>query len=159
VVSLVQSGLRLYPVGRLDIDTTGLILLTNDGALAYRLTHPSSEVPKTYRAELYGPPVTDATVRALRRGVELEDGLTAPARVRRLAPRTIELTIHEGRKRQVKRMCEHVGHRVRSLQRVAFGPLELGDLEPGAYRRLSADELELVTAVATAGRRDAGLSS
>jgi len=144
VVSLIRTDLRLYPVGRLDIDTTGLILLTNDGELAYQLTHPSFEVPKTYRAEVYGPPVTDAALRALRRGVELDDGRTAPARVRRLAPRTIELTIHEGRKRQVKRMCEHVGHRVRSLERVAFGPLELGTLAPGEHRRLNPDEIELI---------------
>jgi 23S rRNA pseudouridine2605 synthase len=158
VVSLVRTGLRLYPVGRLDIDTTGLILLTNDGALAYQLTHPSFEVPKTYRAVVYGPPVSDAAVRALRRGVELEDGCTAPARVRRLAPRTIELTIHEGRKRQVKRMCEHVGHRVRSLERVAFGPLELGTLKPGEHRRLDPREIELITAAGSADRRGADRS-
>jgi 23S rRNA pseudouridine2605 synthase len=155
VVSLIETELRLYPVGRLDLDTTGLILLTNDGALAYQLTHPSFEVPKTYRAALYGPPVTEAAIRALRRGVQLEDGLTAPARVRRVAPRTIELTIHEGRKRQVKRMCEHVGHRVQSLERVAFGPLGLGALKPGEYRRLSPEELELITAAKTAARRGA----
>ena len=155
VVSLIPSELRLYPVGRLDLDTTGLILLTNDGALAYQLTHPSFEVPKTYRAALHGPSVTDAAIRALRRGVELDDGMTAPARVRRVTPRTIELTIHEGRKRQVKRMCEHVGHRVQSLERVAFGPLELGALKPGEYRRLSPEELELITAVRVPGGRGA----
>ncbi len=104
--------LRLYPVGRLDIDSSGLILLTNDGELAYRLTHPKFEVEKAYRAVLARPPVRDKALRSLRAGVELEDGLTAPARVRRLAPDTIEITIHEGRNRQVKRMCEHVGHRV-----------------------------------------------
>jgi 23S rRNA pseudouridine2605 synthase len=145
VVSLVPSELRLYPVGRLDIDTTGLILLTNDGALAHRLTHPSFEVPRTYRAVVSGPPVRDRALRALRRGVELDDGLTAPARARRVAPDTIELTIHEGRKRQVKRMCEHVGHPVRSLQRVAFGPLTLGDLAPGAHRRLSDAEVDALS--------------
>jgi 23S rRNA pseudouridine2605 synthase len=155
VVSLVHSDLRLYPVGRLDIDTTGLILLTNDGALAYQLMHPSFEVPKTYRAALWGPPVSDAAVRALRRGVELEDGVTAPARVRKVGPSTLELTIHEGRKRQVKRMCEHVGHRVRRLERVSFGPLELGDLKPGDHRRLTADEVRALTSAATAGRRGA----
>jgi len=151
VVAMVHSPLRLYPIGRLDIDTTGLILLTNDGALAYQLTHPRFEVPKTYRAVVYGPPVSEAALRALRRGVELEDGVTAPARVRRVAPRTIELTIHEGRKRQVKRMCEHVGHRVRSLERVAFGPLELGALEPGEHRRLDRGEIERLTAAGRAG--------
>lgn len=156
VVSLIASELRLYPVGRLDLDTTGLILLTNDGALAYRLTHPSFEVTKTYRAVLDASPVSDAAIRALRRGVDLEDGLTAPARVRRVAPRTLELTIHEGRKRQVKRMCEHVGHRVQSLERVAFGPLTLGALAPGDYRRLTPDELKLITAAGAAARRGPG---
>jgi 23S rRNA pseudouridine2605 synthase len=145
VVSLIPSALRLYPVGRLDIDTTGLILLTNDGELAHRLTHPSFEVPKQYLAVVTRPPVRDAALRALRRGVELDDGQTAPARVRRLAPDTIELTIHEGRKRQVKRMCEHVGHPVRRLVRVAFGELELGDLAPGAYRQLTAAEVDKLT--------------
>jgi 23S rRNA pseudouridine2605 synthase len=148
VISLVPSPLRLYPVGRLDIDTTGLILLTNDGDLAHRLTHPSYEVPRTYRALVSRPPIHDQALRALRRGVELEDGLTAPARVRRLAPDILELTIHEGRKRQVKRMCEHVGHPVRRLERVAFGPLTLGDLALGAHRRLSGAEVD---ALASAG--------
>jgi 23S rRNA pseudouridine2605 synthase len=144
IVSLVPSPHRLYPVGRLDIDTTGLILLTNDGALAHRLTHPSFEVPRTYRARVERPPVADATLRALRRGITLDDGPTAPARVRRLGGRDsdlLELTIHEGRKRQVKRMCEAVGHPVRRLERVAFGPLSLGDLRPGHHRRLTGDEL------------------
>ena len=141
IVSLVPAGLRLYPVGRLDIDSSGLILMTNDGALAYRLTHPKFEVQKTYRAVLSGPPVRDRALRSLRAGVQLEDGLTAPARVRRLAPDTIEITIHEGRNRQIKRMCEHVGHRVRALERVRFGPLELGDMRPGAFRRLTEAEL------------------
>jgi 23S rRNA pseudouridine2605 synthase len=150
VVSLVPVPQRLYPVGRLDIDSTGLILLTNDGELAYRLTHPKFEVEKAYRAVLARPPVRDKALRSLRAGVELEDGLTAPARVRRLAPDTIEITIHEGRNRQVKRMCEHVGHRVRRLQRVSFGPLVLGDLKPGAYRRLNEAELRAL-ARASAG--------
>jgi 23S rRNA pseudouridine2605 synthase len=141
VVGLVPSNARLYPVGRLDIDTTGLILLTNDGELAHRLTHPSFEVEKTYVATVAGAPVREAELRALREGVELDDGRTAPARVRRLAANTIELTIHEGRKRQVKRMCEQVGHPVRNLERVAFGPLELGGLRPGAHRLLSAQEV------------------
>jgi 23S rRNA pseudouridine2605 synthase len=145
VVSLVPSPLRLYPVGRLDIDTTGLILLTNDGELAQRMTHPRFEVPKTYRVVLARPPVSEAALAALRDGVELEDGRTAPARVRRIAADTIELTIREGRKRQIKRMCESVGHRVKRLQRIRFGALELGDLRPGAYRRLSAGELDKLT--------------
>jgi 23S rRNA pseudouridine2605 synthase len=142
--------LRLYPVGRLDIDTTGLILLTNDGELAHRLTHPRFEVDKTYRAVVAGPPVSDAALRRLRAGVELEDGRTSPARVRRVRPDTLEITIHEGRKRQVRRMCEAVGHPVRRLERIRFGPLELGSLGPGESRRLSAAEVD---ALASAGRR------
>jgi 23S rRNA pseudouridine2605 synthase len=145
VVSLVPSALRLYPVGRLDIDTTGLILLTNDGELANRLTHPRYEVPKTYRVRVWGAPVSRRAVEALRAGVQLDDGLTAPARVRKLAWDTIELTIREGRNRQVKRMCEHVGHRVRSLQRVAFGPLMLADLPDGGHRVLSEAEVEALS--------------
>jgi 23S rRNA pseudouridine2605 synthase len=148
VVSLVETPLRLYPVGRLDVDTTGLILLTNDGALAHRLTHPSFEVTKTYRATLDPPPLTDAQLRALRTGVMLEDGRTAPARVRRLGraeDNRIELVLHEGRNRQVRRMGEAIGHRVRRLSRVAFGPLELGELPVGAARRLTADELDALT--------------
>lgn len=141
VVSLVPSPLRLYPIGRLDIDTTGLILLTNDGELANRLTHPRFEVEKTYRATVANPPVRDPELRALRRGVTLEDGPTAPARVRRLAPDVLELTVHEGRKRQVRRMCEAVGHPVRALERTKFGPLGLGDLRPGASRRLAPAEV------------------
>jgi 23S rRNA pseudouridine2605 synthase len=142
VVSLVPDSLRLYPVGRLDADTTGLILLTNDGSLAHRLTHPSFEVPKTYRATVGNPPVRGGALRALRTGIELEDGLTAPATVDRVAPDVLELTIHEGRKRQVRRMCEVVGHPVKRLERVAFGPLALGDLGPGSYRRLTPGEVE-----------------
>jgi 23S rRNA pseudouridine2605 synthase len=141
VTGLVESDLRLYPVGRLDIDTTGLILLTNDGPLAHRLTHPSFEVEKTYRARVSGGTVREAALRRLRSGVELEDGRSAPARVRRVAPDTLELTIHEGRKRQVRRMLEAVGHRVLTLERIRLGPLTLGDLKPGAYRRLTAAEV------------------
>jgi 23S rRNA pseudouridine2605 synthase len=143
VVDLVpEEGRRLYPVGRLDADTTGLLLLTNDGELAHRLTHPSFEVPRTYVARVDNPPVTDAAVDALRRGVELDDGTTSPARVDRLAPDAVELTIHEGRKRQVRRMCAAVGHPVRALKRVRFGPLTLDDLAPGAHRRLTDAEVE-----------------
>jgi 23S rRNA pseudouridine2605 synthase len=146
VVSLVPEKLRLYPVGRLDIDATGLILLTNDGELAHRLTHPRFEVEKTYRAVVSRPPVREPALRALREGVELEDGHSAPALVRLLAADTIELTIHEGRKRQVKRMCEQVGHPVRHLERIRFGALELGELKPGCYRRLTEAELANLTA-------------
>jgi len=146
VVELVRSPERLYPVGRLDADSTGLILLTNDGELAHRLTHPSFEVPKTYRATVRHAPVRGEALQALREGVELEDGRTAPARVRRLSPREVELTIHEGRKRQVRRMLEAVGHPVARLQRVAFGPLRLGGLEEGEARRLTPREVERLRA-------------
>ena len=142
IVSLVSSRERLYPVGRLDFDTTGLILVTNDGDLAHRLTHPSFEVPRTYRARVANAPINEPALRSLREGVLLEDGLTAPAKVRRIASNHLELTIHEGRKRQVKRMLEAVGHPVRALERVAFGPLRLGALEPGEHRALTAAEIE-----------------
>jgi 23S rRNA pseudouridine2605 synthase len=147
VVELAPRGAgRLYPVGRLDAETTGLILLTNDGELAHRLTHPSFEVPKTYRARVARGPVGDEAVRNLRHGVELDDGRTAPARVRRLAGDQLEITIREGRKRQVRRMCDAVGHPVIDLQRIAFGPLRLGDLAPGAARRLRREEVERLSA-------------
>lgn len=147
VLDLVaEQTLRLYPVGRLDADSSGLILLTNDGELANRLTHPSFQVPKTYRATLAGGPVSAGTLEMLRGGVELDDGRTAPAVVRsapgaRRSESVIELTISEGRNRQVRRMCAAVGHPVAALQRIAFGPLRLGDLEAGAHRRLSAAEI------------------
>jgi 23S rRNA pseudouridine2605 synthase len=142
VLDLVPArGLRLYPVGRLDADSSGLILLTNDGELANRLTHPRFEVPKTYRAKLGGPPVGERAIRALRAGVKLEDGPTAPARVRRVSANVIDLTIHEGRNRQVRRMCAAVGHPVLALVRTSFGPLQLAGLEAGAHRRLSEGDL------------------
>jgi 23S rRNA pseudouridine2605 synthase len=150
VVDLVPSGRRLYPVGRLDADATGLILLTNDGDLAYALTHPSFEVPRTYRARVEGRP-DERALRALREGIELEDGRTAPARVRRVGPHELELTIHEGRKRQVKRMCEAVGHPVVALRRVSFGALQLGDLAAGRHRRLTAAEVERLREAAQKG--------
>ena len=120
VVDLVKADRRLYPVGRLDADTTGLILLTDDGELAHRLTHPSFEVPKTYRAVVRNPPVREPALRKLREGVELDDGRTSPAKVRRISSGELEITIHEGRKRQVRRMCEAVGapRRVARARRV-----------------------------------------
>ena len=143
VVDLVPSrGARLYPVGRLDADSTGLILVTNDGDLAQRLTHPSFEVPRTYRATVRPSPVPEHALRKLREGVDLDDGRTAPAKVRQPRPGVLELTIHEGRNHQVKRMCEAVGHRVNTLQRVRFGPLRLDDLPEGGHRRLRAAEVE-----------------
>jgi 23S rRNA pseudouridine2605 synthase len=148
VVSLIPSERRLYPVGRLDADTTGLILVTNDGELANMLTHPRYEVPKTYVARVEPAPVRDPELRRLRDGVELDDGPTSPARVRQIRPGVLELTLREGRKRQVRRMCEAVGHRVVQLERVAIGPLRLGGLEPGANRRLTAAEVERLRAAA-----------
>lgn len=143
VVDLVPSrGARLYPVGRLDADSSGLILVTNDGDLAQRLTHPSFEVPRTYRATVRPTPVSESALRTLREGVELDDGRTAPAKVRQPRPGVLELTIHEGRNHQVRRMCEAVGHRVRTLQRIRFGPLKLDNLPEGAHRRLKAAEVE-----------------
>jgi 23S rRNA pseudouridine2605 synthase len=179
VVELLGEQRRLYPVGRLDADSSGLILLTNDGALAERLTHPRYQVPKTYRVRVGGGPVGERALRALRSGVELGDGPTAPVEVRRLTadprsparrspdrrspdrrspdrrspdrlssdPRSpggdeLELTLREGRNRQVRRMCEAVGHPVLALRRIAFGPLTLGDLPPGAHRRLGEAELQ-----------------
>jgi 23S rRNA pseudouridine2605 synthase len=140
VTELVESTARLYPVGRLDADSTGLLLLTNDGELANRLTHPRYEVPKTYRAQLRRPPV-DRDLEQLGGGVRLDDGPTAPAQVRRIGEREIEITIHEGRNRQVRRMAEAVANEVVGLERVRFGSLELGALRPGSARRLSEDEV------------------
>jgi 23S rRNA pseudouridine2605 synthase len=140
VVELVDSAARLYPVGRLDADSSGLLLLTNDGELANRLTHPRFEVEKAYRAELARPP-SDGDLRRLARGVELEDGPTAPAAVRRLGEREVEIVLREGRNRQVRRMAEAVGNRVTSLRRVRFGSIELGRLPSGESRRLSEAEI------------------
>ena len=141
VTQLVRSERRLYPVGRLDADTTGLMLLTNDGELANRLLHPRYEVPRTYRARVLGRP-SEAVLRQLREGIDLSDGRTAPAKVRRVEPDLLELTLHEGRKRQVRRMLDAVGHPVVELARIAFGPLRLRGLAPGEHRRLTAAEIE-----------------
>jgi 23S rRNA pseudouridine2605 synthase len=146
VVELVDSQARLYPVGRLDADSTGLLLLTNDGALANRLTHPRYEVAKTYRARLAGPP-SEREMAQLRDGVELEDGPTAPAEVRVVGKREIELVLREGRNRQVRRMVEAAGNRVVALQRTGFGPLRLGGLAEGQSRRLTEREVEKLRAV------------
>ena len=141
VVELVGHERRVVPVGRLDADTTGALLLTNDGPLAHRLMHPRYEVDKVYEVEVDGSPSREA-LRRLADGVELDDGVTAPAGVRRLAPSRLELTIHEGRKHQVKRMCAAVGHPVRRLHRSAYAGLTLDGLEPGDWRELTRDELE-----------------
>jgi 23S rRNA pseudouridine2605 synthase len=142
VTGLVESDRRLYPVGRLDAATTGLILLTNDGELANRLTHPRYGVERVYRARVEPAPVPEPALRRLREGVDLDDGRTSPAGVRQIEPGVLELTLREGRKRQVRRMCEAVGHRVAELERVAFGPLRLGPLAPGEARLLTPAEIE-----------------
>ena len=140
VVGLVPTEPRVFPVGRLDFGTEGLLLLTNDGELAHRLTHPSFGVEKEYVAELQGSP-SRATLRRLREGIELDDGVTAPARAALLEPSVLRLTIHEGRNRQVRRMCDAIGHPVVRLIRTRIGPLADRSLTPGAWRELTGDEL------------------
>lgn len=141
VTQLVDSPRRLYPVGRLDADSTGLILLTNDGELANRLTHPRYGIERTYRVRLRRP-ASESQLRRLRRGVDLDDGPTQPARVRRTSPRVIEVTIAEGRNRQVRRMVEAVGNEVAALKRVQFGPVGLGTLPEGQARKLRPPEVK-----------------
>jgi len=141
VVDLVPREPRVVPVGRLDADTTGALLLTNDGDLAHTLAHPRYGVEKTYLVEVEGRPGREA-IDHLQRGIELEDGVTAPARVRRVAPSTVELTIHEGRNRQVKRMLDAVGHPVTRLHRSAYAGLSADDLAPGEWRELTSAEVE-----------------
>ena len=145
VVGLVPAEPRIVPVGRLDADTTGALLLTNDGPLAHRLAHPRYGVEKVYEAEVEGEP-DDAGLEALRNGIVLDDGQTAPARVRRLGPNTIELALHEGRNRQVRRMLEAVGHPVRALHRSAYAGLTLEGLEPGRWRELEPSEVDALRA-------------
>jgi len=140
VTELVESKRRLYPVGRLDADSTGLILLTNDGELANRLTHPRYRVAKSYRVRVVRPP-SERDLDRLRRGIQLEDGPTAPADVTRRGERELEITIREGRKRQVRRMVEAVGNEVESLTRVRIGPLGLGELRRGDARLLDEGEV------------------
>ena len=152
VVELVDSRRRLYPVGRLDADSTGLILLTNDGELANRLTHPRYGVERSYRVRLRWA-ASETQLRRLRRGVELEDGLTAPAAVRRVSPRVLELTITEGRNRQVRRMVEAVGNQVVKLARIRFGPIDLGELPEGKARRLRPPEVQRLWKDARADER------
>jgi 23S rRNA pseudouridine2605 synthase len=141
VVELVGHPARVFPVGRLDTDTTGALLLTNDGELAHRLAHPRYGVEKVYEAEVEGRPTDDALER-LRHGIELDDGPTAPAKARRLGPSTVELTLHEGRTHQVKRMLEKVGHPVTRLHRSRYAGLTLEGLEPGACRELEPFEVD-----------------
>lgn len=151
-------AVRVFPVGRLDLDSEGLLLLTNDGELAYALTHPSREVPKTYRVRVQGV-LSDGAVEALRRGVVLEDGPAAAARVKvvRRLPESaeMEMVLYEGRKRQVRRMCREVGLRVTRLVRTAVGPVRLGRLRPGDWRYLTAEEVERLRRAARVGERPA----
>lgn len=152
VVDLVPAHPRVFPVGRLDAATEGLLVLTNDGDLAQHLTHPSFGVDKEYLARVEGAP-SRGVLRRLRQGVELEDGVTAPARVALVAPHTLRIVLHEGRNRQVRRMCEAVGHPVRRLVRTRIGPVMDRTLSPSVWRFLSQDE---VRALGRAARRPAG---
>ncbi|HPZ43009.1 MAG TPA: pseudouridine synthase [Bacillota bacterium] len=140
---------RVYPVGRLDYDSEGLLLLTNDGDLTYALTHPRHQVPKTYLARVKGVP-EPAKLEQMAKGLVLEDGPTAPARVRMLESREgnalLEITIHEGRNRQVRRMCDHIGHPVLRLKRTRFGNLTIGNMRPGQYRHLTREEVKRLKA-------------
>lgn len=153
VVELVPDEPRVFPVGRLDQDTEGLLLLTNDGELTHRLTHPSFGVDKEYLAEVVGEP-SRAAVRLLREGVDLDDGRTAPASASLLEPNLLRLTIHEGRNRQVRRMCEAVGHPVVRLVRTRIGPLSDRSLRPGAWRPLSLEEVRALERAVYADRTD-----
>jgi 23S rRNA pseudouridine2605 synthase len=152
VVDRVDHHARVVPVGRLDADTTGALLLTNDGELAHRLAHPRYQVDKVYEVEVEGDPDAEA-LRRLAEGVELEDGRTAPAHVRRLGPSRIELTIHEGRKHQVKRMCEAVGHAVLRLHRSRYAGLDLSGLARGEWRELTPSEVAGLRQRAATGSR------
>jgi 23S rRNA pseudouridine2605 synthase len=149
VMELVPSDPRVFPVGRLDRHTEGLLVLTNDGALAQLLTHPSHGVAKEYVAEVDRGTPAPGALRALRQGIELDDGMTAPAEVGVLAPGVLRLTIHEGRNRQVRRMCEAVGHPVRRLVRTRIGPVRDTRLAPGEWRHLSAEEVRGLAAAAS----------
>ena len=154
VIVLVPPEPRVFSVGRLDADTEGLLLLTNDGDLANRIAHPSHGVDKEYLVEVDGGRVAPGAVRQLREGVELDDGPTAPAKVSQPEPGLLRLTIHEGRNRQVRRMCEAVGHPVRRLVRTRIGPISDRSLAPGAWRELTLEEWRALTdAVASDPRR------
>jgi len=150
VVELVPTEPRVFPVGRLDADTEGLLLLTNDGDLTHRLTHPSFGLEKEYLAEVRGAP-SPAAVRRLREGVELEDGMTAPAKAVLTPPSLLTITIHEGRNRQVRRMCEAVGHPVVRLVRTRIGPIKDRTLKPGAFRELTVDEVRALERAVAGG--------
>jgi 23S rRNA pseudouridine2605 synthase len=148
VLDLVGHRNRIVPVGRLDADTTGALVLTNDGPLAHKLAHPRYGVEKVYEVEVDGEP-TEQKLKPLRDGIELEDGLTAPARAERLGPNRLELALHEGRKHQVKRMCEAVGLPVKHLHRARYDGLDLGHLRPGQWRELLPEEVDRLRAATT----------
>jgi 23S rRNA pseudouridine2605 synthase len=154
VVALVPDSPRVVPVGRLDADTEGLLILTNDGDLTHRLTHPAFGVEKEYLAEVDGRPAAGA-LRRLRAGVELDDGITAPARVSQPQPGVLRITIHEGRKRQVRRMCAAVGHPVRRLVRLRIGPVHDRSLAPGQWRTLRSAEVRALYEAASRGQAPA----
>ena len=156
VVSLLPEEPRVFPVGRLDRETEGLLILTNDGALAQLLTHPSHGVAKEYVAEVAGGTPAPGALRRLRQGVELHDGPTAPADVGVLAPGVLRIVIHEGRNRQVRRMCEAVGHPVRRLVRTRIGTVRDTSLPPGRWRALTAEEVRSLAAGARPAGRAAG---
>jgi len=145
VLEQVPHEPRVFAVGRLDVDTEGLLLLTNDGQLANRIAHPSHGIEKEYLVEVHGGQVAPGALRSLREGVALEDGITAPARVSQPDPGVLRIVIHEGRNRQVRRMCEAVGHPVRRLVRTRIGPLVDRSLKPGQWRNLTADEWRALT--------------
>ena len=149
-VDLVPSEPRVYPVGRLDMDTEGLLIMTNDGELTLRLTHPRYGVDKEYMVEVDGEP-SAAAIRRLRQGVELDDGITAPAKVGTLSPSLLRITIHQGKNRQVRRMCDAVGHPVRRLVRTRIGPLSDPRLPPGEWRVLTAEEVRSLARAAAGG--------
>lgn len=151
VLDFVPAEPRVFPVGRLDVDTEGLLLLTNDGELTHRLTHPSYGVEKEYIAEVEGRPAP-AAVRRLREGVELDDGPTAPARAALVAPSVLRITIHEGRNRQVRRMCDAVGHPVVRLVRTRIGPIADRRLKPGEHRVLAPDEVRALAGATGLGQ-------
>ena len=150
VVGLVPDEPRVFPVGRLDVETEGLLVLTNDGELTHRLTHPSFGVDKEYLAHVNGQP-TRAELRRLREGVELDDGLTAPAQVSMPTPGLLRIVLHEGRNRQVRRMCEAIGHPVQRLVRSRIGPITDRKLKPGSWRELTVDEVRALERAASAG--------
>ena len=151
ITELVPDEPRVHPVGRLDLDTEGLIIVTNDGALTQAVTHPSRGVEKEYLASVDGGEISAGSIRRLREGIELDDGLTSPAEVSQPEPGLLRITIHEGRNRQVRRMCDAIGHPVRRLVRVRIGPLRDRSLGPGQWRHLTAAELIALSVETGAG--------